>query len=105
MKANYSYPKSEIEFYSRQYSIGQLVENYDFPNLMAYYLFGMNSLKKMDTIIEEGLFDFVGRTQFQVEQDKSYFLVRTHVIKTAMEKLTACSVFLCSDSVMVTYNN
>ena len=105
MKVNYSYPKSEIEFYSRQYSIGQLVENYDFPNLMAYYLFGMNSLKQMDTIIEDDLFDLVGRTQFQVEQDKSYFLVRTYVIKTAMEKLTACSVFLCSDSVMVTYNN
>ena len=105
MKANYSYPKSEFEFYSRQYSIGQLVENYDFPNLMAYYLFGMNCLKKMDIIIEEGLFDFVGKTQFQVEQDKAYFLVRIHVIKTAMEKLTACSVFLCSDSVIVTYNN
>ena len=50
MKANYPYPKNEFEFYSREYSIEQLIENYDVSNLMEYYLFGMNCIKKMNTI-------------------------------------------------------
>jgi len=105
MNPNYRYPKNELEFYARQYSINQLVDNYDLSNLMAYYLFGVNCIQKMDLILEEGLFDFVSRTQFEVEQDKSYFLVRTYVIKRAMEKLNNCSVLLGSDSVILIYNN
>ena len=105
MKANYPYPKNEFEFYSREYSIEQLIENYDVSNLMEYYLFGMNCIKKMNTILEGGLFELVDRIQSVVEQDKAYFLVRTHVIKTAMEKMTTSSILICNDSVMLTHNN
>jgi hypothetical protein len=105
MKANYPYPKNEIEFYSRQYAISQLVENYDFNHLMAYYIYGLNTLKNINHIIDNGLFELVNRTEFQVEQDKVYFVVRTETIKRAMQKLTTTSIIICKDSVMINYNN
>ena len=105
MKSNYPYPKDEIEFYARQYSIDQLVKYYEFDTLMAYYLFGMNSLKNINMVIENKLFDVIGQTPFKVEQDKVYYIVRTNVIKKAMEKLNVCSVLICDDKVIVTSNN
>jgi hypothetical protein len=105
MKSNYPYPKNEIEFYQRQYSIEQLLENYDFQNLMAYYLFGMNTLKNINMVIEEGLYESVGRTPFRVEQDRAYFFVRTEVIKKAMEKMDTCQVIFTNNMVMVAHKN
>lgn len=105
MKSNYNYPKDEIEFYSRQYSVDHLVKYYEFDMLMAYYLFGMNTLTKINGVIDNKLFDVVGETPFKVEQDRVYFIVRTNVIKKAMEKLYACSILVCLDSVIVSHNN
>lgn len=92
MKANYNYPKNEFEFYARQYSVDQLVKNYSFDTLMAYYLFGMNTLKQMDYIIDNNLFDEVGATPMQVGEDKTHFMVRTYVTRVAIEKLGVCQI-------------
>ncbi len=92
MKVNYNYPKNEFEFYARQYSVKQLVDNYSFDTLMAYYLFGMNTLNQMDYIINNDLFDEVGTTPMQVGEDKTHFMVRTYVTRVAMEKLGICQI-------------
>jgi hypothetical protein len=92
MKANYNYPKNEFEFYARQYSVKQLVDNYSFDTLMAYYLFGMNTLNQMDYIINNDLFDEVGTTPMQVGEDKTHFMVRTYVTRVAMERLGVCQI-------------
>lgn len=105
MKANYPYPKDEIEFYARPYSINQLVEHYNFQDLVAYYIFGMNTLKHINLIIENKLFDSIGRTPFMVEQDKVYFIVRTEVVKKAMEKMDSCKIISAKNMLFVEYNN
>ena len=105
MNPNYSYPNNEVEFYQRQYSIDQLVENYDFQNLMAYYLFGMNTLKYINLVIDQGLYVSVGRTPFRVEQDKMYFVVRTEVVKKAMEKIDVCSIVIAKDMLFIVHKN
>jgi hypothetical protein len=105
MNPNYPYPKDEIEFYSRDYSIDQLVKNYEFSHLMAYYLFGMNTIQKIDMIIEGKLYAEIGRTPDEVYDDKMYFTLRTFVIRNAMSKMDTCDIVLIDDKVMVLHNN
>jgi hypothetical protein len=92
MKANYNYPKNEFEFYARQYSVKELVDNYSFDTLMAYYLFGMNTLNQLDYIIDNNLFDKLGATPIRVANDKTHFMVRTYVTRVAMEKAGLCQI-------------
>jgi len=98
MNPNYEYPKNEFEFYARQYSVDQLVKNYSFSTLMAYYLFGMNTINQMDFIINNNLFDEVGATPMQVATDKTHFMVRTYVTRVAMERLGICQVVTNDDN-------
>lgn len=105
MNPNYPYPKDEIEFYSRAYSVDQLVKNYEFNHLMAYYLFGMNTLQKIDSVIEKELYAEMGRTPDDVFDDKMYFVLRTAIVRNAMSKMDSCDIVLIDDKVMVLHNN
>ena len=105
MNRNYPYPKNELEFYSRQYSIDQLVKNYNSEMLFEYYHFGMLALEKINIVIDNNMFKMVGETQFKVEQDKAYLIVRTNVVKKALELLLNCSVIPLNNGVTFVHNN
>lgn len=105
MNSNYPYPKNEVEFYSRAYSVDQLVKNYEFSHLMAYYLYGMNTLQKIDSVIEHELYAEMDRTPDDVFDDKMYFILRTAIIKNAMSKMDTCDVVVVDDKIMILHNN
>jgi hypothetical protein len=105
MNPNYQYPKDEFEFYSRPYSVDQLVKNYDFNHLMAYYLFGMNTLQKINSVIENELYEEMERSPDEVYNDKMFFTLRTAIIKNAMAKMYVCEIALVDDKIMVLHNN
>jgi len=105
MNPNYQYPKNEIEFYSRPYSVDQLVKNYDFNHLMAYYLFGMSTLQRINLVIDNGMYDEVGRSVDEVYNDQMFFTLRTAIIKNAMAKMYVCEIALVDDKVIVLHNN
>lgn len=101
MKPNYPYPKSEDEFFSRSYSVDQLIENYTFPMLMHYYVFGLNVLQRIESVIEGELYDELGVEPDEVEQDKMHFTLRTVIVRNAMTKMNACELLMCQNAVMV----
>ena len=105
MNPNYQYPKNEFEFYSRPYSVEQLVKNYDFNHLMAYYLFGMSTLQKINLVIDNDMYDEVGRNVDEVYNDKMFFTLRTSIIKNAMTKMYVCEIALVDDKIIVLHNN
>jgi hypothetical protein len=105
MNPNYQYPKNEIEFYSRPYSVDQLVKNYDFNHLMAYYLFGMSTLQRINLVIDNGMYNEVGRSADEVYNDQMFFTLRTAIVKNAMAKIYVCEIILVGDKIMVLHNN
>jgi hypothetical protein len=105
MNPNYPYPKDEAEFYSRPYSVDQLVKNYDFNHLMAYYLFGVNTLQMINYVIDNSLYEQTERTPDEVYNDKMFFTLRTAIIKNAMSKMNACEIAFVDDKIMVLHNN
>jgi hypothetical protein len=105
MNPNYPYPKNENEFFSRQYSVDQLVTNYTFQQLMFFYHYGMNILNSLDYIIKNNLFDEVGELPQNVEGDRLYFVLRTAIIKNAMQKMDTCQIYTHSNFVCIHYLN
>jgi hypothetical protein len=105
MNPNYSYPKNENEFFSRQYSVDQLVKNYTFQQLMFFYHYGMNTLNVLNHIIENNLFDEVEELPHNVENDKMYFVLRTAIIRNAMQKMDTCQIFSHSNFICVHHLN
>lgn len=105
MNTNYNYPKDEFEFYSRPYSVDQLVKNYDFNHLMAYYLFGINTLERINYIIENNLYCEVDRSANDIYNDKMFFVLRIAIIRNAMSKITACEIAQVADKVMLFHLN
>lgn len=105
MNPNYPYPKNENEFFSRQYSVDQLVKNYTFQQLMFFYHYGMNTLNVLNRIIDKNLFDEVGELPHNVENDKAYFILRTAIIKNAMQKMDTCQIYNHSNFICVHHLN
>ncbi len=105
MKANYNYPKDEMEFYSRQYSVSDLIKNYKFPELMAYYLYGMNTLRAIQYAIDNNEYEFIERTKDEVYEDKLYFTMRTTIVKNALRKMDTCDLLSAKNSMFVCYSN
>ena len=102
---NYPYPKNEDEFFSRQYSVDDLKKNYPFDELVAYYIYGMNLVKKINHIIENNLYFELGVDQGQVEFDFNYFVVRTIVVKRAIEVKGQCEVLNTSNQMFIVQSN
>lgn len=89
---NYPYPKSSAEFFSRAYSIDQIVNNYDLDNLFKYLPDGYKVLGNIQTILNNELYEELGISKFQVEKDLDYFRVRIFVLKTAIRKISSMEV-------------
>jgi hypothetical protein len=105
MNPNYPYPKSEYEFYSRQYSVDQLIKNYSFQHLMAYYFFGVNVLAKLNYIADNNLYEMVDQSPDKIWDDKMYFILRTAIVKNAIQNIERCQVHSHSNMVFVHYLN
>lgn len=88
MKSNYAYPKTEIEFFQRQYSIDQLVDTYTIDQLMAYYSFGVNTIRQLDRIIDGNLYETCEVTPEKVDSDKMYLVLRCAIVKNAVKQLS-----------------
>jgi hypothetical protein len=102
---NYPYPKNSAEFFSRAYSIEQIEKNYDCPTLLVYLSDGYQLLEKVNTILNYGLYSELGLSRERVEQDKDYFTVRMHVIKTVIKRMSAMEVFDLSVGVTLICTN
>jgi hypothetical protein len=102
---NENYARNEFEFYAKFYTHEELKSNYTFHELMSLYLFGMNTLKKINTIIDENLFDEVGATPMEVYRDKTIFSVKTYIVKSAVESLESCEILTSDKSMFVVHKN
>jgi hypothetical protein len=105
MNPNYPYPKNEMEFYSRNYSVDQLIANYPFQHLMAYYCYGISVLSRIEEIIGNNLYDEVGANPDEVWNDKMHYVLRTAIVRNAIQKLDACQVLTTAKRVFVHHLN
>jgi hypothetical protein len=105
MKSNYPYPKDEMEFYSRNYSVDQLIKNYDYQNLMSYYIFGLNMLNGFQKVIDDKCYGVIDRTPDEVFEDKMHFVLRTQIVKNAITKMDTCEILPINNIVFLFHLN
>ena len=101
MKSNHNHPKNEFDFYKRQYSVHELIKNFDFQDLMGYYVYGMNTIKAINEIIDNDRYDLVDLLPHEVKQDKMYFVMRTTIVKNAISKINVCDVINTDDKIIL----
>ena len=97
--------KTPIEFYSTTYSVYDLIQNYTFNQLMEYYSFGVDILDRLNYITENNLYFEVGETPDKVWDDKTYFIMRTTIVKNAIKSIDPCQIITHSNMVFVHYLN
>jgi len=104
MNANY---ETEHEFYSKPYSVDQLVDKFkfDMPTLMAYYIYGVRTLRAIQEIIDNNLYDTIERDEDKVYEDKLYFTIRTTIVKNAISKMESCQIVAVSNNLFVYHLN
>jgi hypothetical protein len=104
MNANY---ETEHEFYSKPYSVDQLVDKFkfDMPTLMAYYIYGMRTLRAIQEIIDNNLYNTIERDADDVYKDKLYFAIRTTIVKNAISKMESCEILKVSNNLFVYHLN
>jgi len=89
-----NYPKDEISSFSKDLTINEMVKNYTFHELMAMFLYGKNTMEKLDYIVENNLFSELEVHPLQVLKDKLFFHTKTFIVQLAIEKMNACEVVL-----------
>ena len=94
---NYPYPKSSLEFFSRQYSIDQLVKNYELSTLITYLSDGRIIYDQIKDVLNTKSYIKLGIPEFHVMQDLSYFTLRLHVLKSAISNLSKMDVIELSE--------
>ena len=102
MNANY---QSEMEFYGTAYSVDQLIKKFDFPTLIAYYIYGMNTLRAIQEVIDNDLYESIDRGFEDVQEDKFYFTMRTTIVKNALSKMDTCEIKQIKNSLFVYHLN
>jgi hypothetical protein len=97
--------KTPIEFFSKRHTVYELIENYSFDELMFYLSYGTDILAKLNYIINNDLYDFVGENKDKVIEDKLFFTVRNNSITKAISSIDPCKVYTYSNMVFVHYLN
>jgi uracil DNA glycosylase len=102
-----NFPKDEVTFFVTDLTIDEMVKHYTFHELMAMFIFGKNTMEKLDYIVKNNLFEECEVHPFQVLKDKSFFHTKTFVIQLVLEKMNACEVVLIESmsNVVILYNN
>jgi len=101
---NKSY-EPEMEFYGKPYSVDQLINKFDFPTLIAYYIYGMNTLRAIQEVIDEDLYKSIDRSFKDVQEDKFYFTMRTAIVKNALTTMEPCEILKVSNNLFVYHLN
>jgi len=97
--------KTPVEFFATRYTVYELIENYSFDELMFYLSYGTDILAKLNYIINNDLYDFVGEDKGKVFDDKVFFMVRNNSITKAISSIDPCKVHTYSNMVFVHYLN
>lgn len=105
MESNDFLKKTPIEFFATSYTIYDLIEKYSFDELMFYLVYGTDILAKLNYIINNDLYDFVGEDKEKVFDDKVFFMVRNNSITNAIKSIDPCQVITHLNMVFVHYLN
>jgi hypothetical protein len=97
--------KTPVEFFATFYTIHDLIENYSFDELMFYLSYGTDILAKLNYIINNDLYDFVGEDKEKVFDDKVLVIVRNNTITKAISSIDPCKVHTHSNMAFVYYLN
>ncbi len=102
-----NFPKDELTFFATDLTINEMVKHYTFQELMSMFLFGKNTMEKLDYIVKNNLFEQCEVHPLQVLKDKLYFHTKTFIVQLALEKMNACEVVLIESmaNVAVIYKN
>ena len=105
MNSNFDYPKNEMEFYCRVFSVDDLVNNYKFNELMAYYMYGLNTIKAIQELIDTKNYYQVDKSYDEIQNDKTWFILKTTIVKNAIKKISICDILVTSNNVFVVNSN
>jgi len=89
-----NFPKDEVTFFATDLTINEMVKHYTFQELMAMFLFGKNTIEKLDYIVKNNLFDECEVHPLEVLKDKLYFQTKTFIVQLALEKMNTCEIVL-----------
>lgn len=105
MNKNHNYPKNEMEFYCREYSVDDLVNNYKFDELIAYYIYGLKAITSIQQLIDNNIGYIVNKTNPELENDKTSIILRGAIVKNALRKMNTCDIIVANNNVFVINQN
>ncbi len=98
---------SEAKFFASSIGISEMVNNYSFNELMAFFTYGKNMKKHLDYIVDNNLCSEYGVNPFVVIADALILEMRLTLVEVAIERKSNCQVMVSSSlgCVQLIHNN
>ena len=98
---------SEAKFFASSIGISEMVNNYSFDELMAFFTYGKNMKKYLDHIVDNNLCSKFEVNPFDVIGDILILEMRLTLVEVAIERKSNCQIMVsnCLGSIHILHNN
>lgn len=98
---------SEAKFFASSIGISEMVNNYSFDELMAFFTYGKNMKKYLDHIVDNNLCSKFEVNPFDVIGDTLILEMRLTLVEVAIERKSNCQIMVsnCLGAIHVLHNN
>jgi hypothetical protein len=103
----YSKITNGAEFFASSVGIKEMVDNYSFDELMAFFIYGKNMKKYLDHIVDNNLCSKFEVNPIVVVSDAILIEMRLTLVEVAIERKSNCQVMVSSSlgCVQLIHNN
>jgi hypothetical protein len=103
----YSKITNEADFFSKSIGIKEMVDNYSFNELMAFFTYGKQLNEGFEYLIDNNLCSKYGFNKMQIISDSLILGMRLTLVEVAIERKSNCQVMVSSSlgCVQLIHNN
>jgi hypothetical protein len=99
---------SEAKFFASSIGISEMVNNYSFNELMAFFTYGKNMKKYLDYIVDNNLCSKFEVNPIVVVSDAIVIEMKLTLVEVAMERKSNCQIMVSNalgGSIHILHNN
>ena len=104
----YSKITNEVEFFESSVGIKEMVDNYSFDELMAFFTYGKNMKKHLDYIVDNNLCPKFNVSQIVVVSEAICLEMKLTLVEVAIERKSNCQILVSNalgGSIHILHNN